>query len=396
MVPPGDASPGGDAGARLRLRELSAPGVGALSIMELTGEGAQARLEALSGGRSLVGGGPHLVTLKRGADTLDEALVVIHDPGHLELHLHGSPAVVEAVARELGGIQPEPAPTSLEEAALADLRQASCEAAARILLDQADGALGRALAELEGKSRKRQLAGLRQLLAAGRRAARVLRPVTVVLAGPVNAGKSTLFNTLLGEDRALVHRQGGTTRDALGEAALFGEWPVQLVDTAGLRELAGPGGGADGDGGAQAEAEVEAVGQERARSLAERAELVFWCAPAPAPAAGAGAGAGEPLREGVPAAALRRITTRAGRVAPGSVAAREQPQATRDEVARLFREHFDLPLKAWEPRTPVPFRREQLEVLERTIRGTTDGGEAPPVGPALLRLLQPIPGPQLR
>ncbi|MBJ01458.1 MAG: hypothetical protein CMK00_01160, partial [Planctomycetes bacterium] len=117
---------------------------------------------------------------------------------------------------------------------------------------------------------------------------------------------------------------------------------------------------------------------------------------APAPAAGAGAGAGEPLREGVPAAALRRITTRAGRVAPGSVAAREQPQATRDEVARLFREHFDLPLKAWEPRTPVPFRREQLEVLERTIRGTTDGGEAPPVGPALLRLLQPIPGPQLR
>jgi tRNA modification GTPase len=58
----------------------------------------------------------------------------------------------------------------------------------------------------------------------------------VVIAGPPNAGKSSLFNALLGEARALVTPVPGTTRDAI-EAVIDGErWPLRLVDTAGLRD----------------------------------------------------------------------------------------------------------------------------------------------------------------
>lgn len=59
----------------------------------------------------------------------------------------------------------------------------------------------------------------------------------VVIAGPPNSGKSTLLNTLLGENRAIVHRQAGTTRDVLRESVEIGGLKVILSDTAGLRNI---------------------------------------------------------------------------------------------------------------------------------------------------------------
>jgi tRNA modification GTPase len=58
----------------------------------------------------------------------------------------------------------------------------------------------------------------------------------VVIAGPPNAGKSSLFNALLGRSRAIVTEVPGTTRDALEAVIDSGEWPLRLVDTAGLRD----------------------------------------------------------------------------------------------------------------------------------------------------------------
>jgi tRNA modification GTPase len=58
----------------------------------------------------------------------------------------------------------------------------------------------------------------------------------VVIAGPPNAGKSSLFNALLGRSRAIVTEIPGTTRDALEATIDTGKWPLRLVDTAGLRE----------------------------------------------------------------------------------------------------------------------------------------------------------------
>ena len=81
----------------------------------------------------------------------------------------------------------------------------------------------------------------------------------VVLAGPPNAGKSSLLNALLGEKRAIVSEVAGTTRDSIEEWLDVAGWPVRLVDTAGLRHAADA---------------VEAEGVDRAEELIARADLV--------------------------------------------------------------------------------------------------------------------------
>ena len=60
----------------------------------------------------------------------------------------------------------------------------------------------------------------------------------MVIAGRPNAGKSSLFNALVGRGRAIVTRRPGTTRDLLTERVDIGGVPVTLVDTAGFREAA--------------------------------------------------------------------------------------------------------------------------------------------------------------
>ena len=81
----------------------------------------------------------------------------------------------------------------------------------------------------------------------------------VVLAGPPNAGKSSLLNALLGERRAIVSDVAGTTRDSIEEWLDVEGWPVRLVDTAGLRSTADA---------------IEAEGVSRAEELVARADIV--------------------------------------------------------------------------------------------------------------------------
>lgn len=91
---------------------------------------------------------------------------------------------------------------------------------------------------------------------------RILRDgATIVLAGKTNAGKSSLFNTLLKQDRAIVSDTHGTTRDWLEAEADFLGIPVRLYDTAGIRETAD---------------HIEAEGVDRTRILAAHADLVFY------------------------------------------------------------------------------------------------------------------------
>ena len=59
--------------------------------------------------------------------------------------------------------------------------------------------------------------------------------IPVAIAGPVNAGKSTLLNTLLGEDRSIVSTVAGTTRDTVEEPLTLGGLPFRFIDTAGIR-----------------------------------------------------------------------------------------------------------------------------------------------------------------
>ena len=85
-----------------------------------------------------------------------------------------------------------------------------------------------------------------------------------VFAGRPNVGKSSLYNALLGQERAIVTEEPGTTRDALESTVQMGGFPFRLVDTAGLRESA---------------EHIERLGIEIARRYLDRANVILLCVP---------------------------------------------------------------------------------------------------------------------
>ncbi|MCB9704492.1 MAG: tRNA uridine-5-carboxymethylaminomethyl(34) synthesis GTPase MnmE [Myxococcales bacterium] len=121
---------------------------------------------------------------------------------------------------------------------------------------------------------------------AGRRARERAR---VVLAGPPNAGKSSLFNALLGRARAIVAAEPGTTRDYVEAELELGRHGVVLVDTAGIR---GAGAGA-----------IEEAGIVRSREQLAGADLILWIE-------AADAAASEEMPEEIPGATLIRIESK--------------------------------------------------------------------------------------
>ena len=179
---------------------------------------------------------------------------------------------------------------SLDQAeAVADLIDAEQVAGARAALAQLRGALDRQLADIEeplrallaelegslefaeteavGPTReqvctvlvdaRRRVADLLALVPAGRR---LREGIQVVLAGPPNAGKSSLFNALLGRERALVDDAPGTTRDVVSDSIELEGLRFVLHDTAGLHAAA---------------AGVEALGIARTHEVLDAADIVL-------------------------------------------------------------------------------------------------------------------------
>jgi tRNA modification GTPase len=179
----------------------------------------------------------------------------------------------------------------LQAEAVGDLIDATAPAQARLALHQLDGSLSR---RLEGL--RESLIGVEALLSysidfpeeddgplpAGRvlgvldsvreQVERLLRTASggervrdgalVVIAGRPNAGKSSLFNALVGTDRVLVSDVPGTTRDAIEALTEFDGWPVRLIDTAGLGEF---------------EQLVDRLGVDVSRRYIGAADLILLC-----------------------------------------------------------------------------------------------------------------------
>ncbi len=289
----------------------SAAGRAAVAVVRLSGPGASAAIRALTGRlpaprrASLA----HLKSAKGGI--LDQALVLWFPAPHSytgedsgEFHLHGGPAVVEAVQQALLdlGLRPagpgeftrrafENGKLDLAQAeGVADLIDAETAAQAAQALAQLDGALSRrheawraalidCLALLEaavdfpddeipadvlGAAREglRALrAELEEALADRARGRRVREGFRIAVIGAPNAGKSSLFNALIEREAAIVTATPGTTRDVIEAPLVVDGYKVILADTAGVRET---------------DETIEAEGVRRARAWAEGADLRLW------------------------------------------------------------------------------------------------------------------------
>ena len=220
----------------------------------------------------------------------------------LELQVHGSPVVAREVVRALiacGARLAEPGEFTRRAfmhgkmdlhaaAAVADLIEAETRSSARAALANLGGGLAREVNTLRGRlativedcsgavdfpeevpdpDRELVLSELDGVIEALERLQRdgevgrlVREGITVAIIGPPNAGKSSLLNALLGEERAIVSEIAGTTRDTIEESMTIGGVRVRLVDTAGIREHAD---------------RLETAGIERSRRALESARITL-------------------------------------------------------------------------------------------------------------------------
>lgn len=198
----------------------------------------------------------------------------------LELHVHGSPVVAREVVRALIACGARYAHAGEftrraflngkldlhAAAAVADLIDAESRSAARAALANLGGGLANEVRALRARlatsleelaaavdfpdevpdpdrgALARELdsivAELQRLRREGEAGRLVREGVPVAIVGPPNAGKSSLLNALLGEERALVSEVAGTTRDTIEESITVGGVQMRLIDTAGIREHA--------------------------------------------------------------------------------------------------------------------------------------------------------------
>jgi tRNA modification GTPase len=298
----------------------SGHGIAAVAVIRISGERAGQALEILTG-KTPAPRKAALVTIRTAErEPIDQALA-LYFPGPnsetgedtAELQVHGGRAIVAAVLARLGGLKglrPAEAGEFTRRAfengkidltqveGLADLVAAETEAQRRqafrhmtgLLGGRADAWRGRllgALAMVEARidfSDEADVpedllgpalrvardieADIAGALAQGRRGERLREGLTVAIAGPPNAGKSTLLNRIARREAAIVSPHAGTTRDVIEVHLDLDGYPVTVVDTAGIRPTADP---------------VEQEGVRRARERASAADLVLWVADASAP-----------------------------------------------------------------------------------------------------------------
>ena len=284
----------------------------AIGIIRISGSQSGAALAALAG-KLPPARSPRVRTLRDRTGTVLDTALVLWFPGPqtatgedlAEIHCHGGRAVIAAISRSLADMDglraAEPGEFTrrafangrmdlAEAEGLADLLAAETELQRQGALLSAGGSLSERIEEWRSRvlglaaaveavidfADEDDVAGLppgltdetEDLVAeirrvAGRPEAERLRDgVRVILAGPPNAGKSSLFNALLADDAAIVTPEAGTTRDVLERSVGIAGVPFVLVDTAGMRK--------EGAG------VIEEMGIQRARRAVESGQIVLW------------------------------------------------------------------------------------------------------------------------
>lgn len=290
----------------------------AIALIRVSGDRAHDVCAAIAGDLP----GPRQAALRifrnhRNGEELDRGLVLRFDaPGSatgedlVEFHCHGGRAVVDALLAAIGefaGVRAaQPGEFTLrafqngridltEAEGLADLLEAQTQGQRRAAILLAEGALRRqiddwrerllllsAIAETaidyvgddtddtdENLFRESEALSREVEAWLARPRAEILKDgVKVALAGPVNAGKSSLLNALVGNDKAIVTAIPGTTRDRIEVPVALGGVPFLLIDTAGLRSTTD---------------EVEQIGISRSEAAIREADILVWLGSDPPP-----------------------------------------------------------------------------------------------------------------
>lgn len=227
------------------MAQLTPRGTGAIAVIAVGGPDAEAVLSRLFRG---AWGRP--VAIGPFGEGPGDTVVLVQSDGHFEVQCHGGPAVTRWIHDQLrqAGVQEiswrewtlRQFPRPVQAAAAEALAEALTLRTAAILLDQFHGALEQAVvgivADLESGQLDSVRAALADLLERAEIGLHLTKPWRVVLTGRPNVGKSSLVNALLGYQRAITSPIPGTTRDVLTSLTAFDGWPVELVDTAGIRE----------------------------------------------------------------------------------------------------------------------------------------------------------------
>jgi tRNA modification GTPase len=289
----------------------TAPGRAAVAVVRLSGPAAGQALSNLAGPLPPPRRAALRLLRDKDGEIIDRALALWF-PGPssytgedcAELHIHGGPAVVDRLMESLSraGLRVaapgeftrrafENSKLDLDQAeAVADLIEAESAAQARQAVGQLQGALGRRyeawrdelvlilahleaavdfadeglpadVASLAGNPLRALLAELDLALADQDRGQRIREGYRIAVIGAPNAGKSTLFNSLLGRDAAIVTPIPGATRDVIEAPLVLAGYQAVIADMAGIRPATEP---------------VEIEGVRRAHIWAEGADLRLW------------------------------------------------------------------------------------------------------------------------
>jgi tRNA modification GTPase len=292
----------------------TAQGLSAIAVVRLSGEDAITITQKVFQGKDLAQQPSHTIhfgNLRDGEKIIDEVLVsVFKSPNSFtkenstEISCHGSPIIIKEIIKVLlknGARLAEPGEFTkraffhgrfdlAQAEAVADLINAETDNARQAALNQMRGGFSKeinhlreelihfaSLIELEldfGEedvefAKRDELKALitkiqsylRSLIDSFDQGNVIKNGVPTVIAGKPNAGKSTLLNALLNEERAIVSDIAGTTRDAIEDEMILGGINFRFIDTAGLRET---------------QDVIEAIGVERTRERMKKASLIIY------------------------------------------------------------------------------------------------------------------------